>query len=445
MPTPLHRSALSRRAFLRGSGALLSLPWLSAMAPALGPSAPPTPVRALFIFAPNGKKMDDWKPKGSGGAFEIPFLLEPLKPWKKDLFVATGLGLDGADAQGDGPGDHARAAASFLTAAHPKKTGGADIRAGISVDQVLANHIGGATRFPSLELGLEAGRASGICDSGYSCAYSNNISWKSDTLPMAKEVKPKKVFARLFGDPGDVQSAAKLEDQRRRRKSILDLALEDAKRLRGSVGAPDARKLDEYLAGVRDLEKRLAAAEPSSPSVAVPAGLKSTTAAGGNESTLSLLYEMIALAFESDTTRVATLMLGNGGSNRSYPQVGVSEGHHDLSHHGKDQEKLRQVRLINRWHIEQLAAFYERLTKTSVEGKSLSDQSLVLYGSGISDGDRHDHHDLPIIVLGRGGGFPTGRHHSASPRTPLANLHLAILRHAGARESKFGDSTGPLV
>jgi hypothetical protein len=416
------------------------------MAPALvrdSSIAKTAPARFLFVFAPNGMKMDDWTPEAEGAGYELPYILEPLEAQRERLLVLSGLALDGGRAHGDGPGDHARAAASFLTAAHPYKTGGADIRAGVSVDQVLAGRLGRATALPSIEIGMEAGRSAGVCDSGYSCAYSNNISWRTPTTPMAKQVDPREIYARLFGDPDAVEDAQARERRRRRRRSVLDLVLEDTRDLERRLGGSDRAKLDEYLSALREVERRLDHAAGDGAPSGPPASILER--GGGYPERLALVYELIALAFQADLVRVVTFMLGNAGSNRSYRNLGVSDGHHYLSHHGQKPEKLAAIRKINRFHVEQLATFLQRLQGVSEAGADLLHRSAVLYGSGLADGNRHNHEDLPILLAGGGNGTITGGRHLRFPRnTPLSNLYLALLDRAGIRRPSFGDSTGRL-
>ena len=443
MAYPIRRRALSRRHFLRGSaGACLALPLLDAMIPALSsPAAPPNSI--AFIFAPNGKKMDVWTPEKKGKLGKrLPATLEALAPLRGEFSVLSGLGLDGARSHGDGPGDHARAAASFLTSTHPRKTGGSDIQAGVSIDQKLAALMGQETRFPSIELGLEGGRRAGSCDSGYSCAYSNNIAWSSPSTPVAKEIRPREVFERLFGDPTELAGAVNAERRKRRRRSVLDSVADDAKTLRRKLGKQDRGKLDEYLAALRSLERRF---DGKNERVAVkpPKGLEPGKE-GGFRGRLATMYELMALAFETDQTRVATLMLGNAGSNRSYRFLGVNEGHHFLSHHGKDPTKLEKIAKINRFHIEAFATFLQRLKDTETPTGSLLDRVALVYGSGIADGNRHDHHGLPILIAGGAKGLRTGSHLSWPRKTPLANLYLTLLKRFGGEDTSFGDSQGTL-
>ncbi len=434
---------LDRRTFLRGSCAALALPWLDAMRPALARLRAPLP-RCLFVFSPNGMNMQEWRPTGHGPTAQLTGTLAPLQPLRARVTVFSGLTIDGGRPHGDGPGDHARAAASFLTCAHPRKTGGADIRVGVSVDQAIAAKIGGTTPFPSLEFGMEKGAAAGICDSGYSCAYSNNVAWRAPDTPVAKETEPRAVFARLFGDPqaaGDAQAAAaRVADCR----SVLDLVLADAKSLSGRLGAVDRHKLDQYLQSVREFEQRLDRLdEARAQQPPVPAGLLQ----GGRtyEARLSLMYELLAMAFATGQTRVATLMVGNAGSNRSYKFLDVPEGHHDLSHHGKKPEKLAAVAKINHFQVEQLAAFLRGLRDRDEDGGDLLQQCLVAFGSGIGDGNAHNHDDLPMLLAGEGGGKASARGHVRLPKdTPMANLWLAVMRAMGANDEKFADSTGAL-
>jgi len=436
---PFRQLGLDRRTLLRGGAVGLALPWLDAMLAACTPP-PPVPKRCVFVFSPNGMNMAEWRPTGDGRGAKLGNTLEPLAPFRERLTIVSGLAIDGGFAHGDGPGDHARAAASFLTCAHPRRTGGADIEAGVSIDQLIASRIGTATTFASLELGMEKGAAAGICDSGYSCAYSNNISWRTKNTPVAKETDPKAVFARLFGDPEQAANAVAAQQQRAADRSVLDAVLAEAKALGGRLSASDKQKLDQYLQAVRELEQRLARLDDDGGGkVAVPTDL--FAANQGYAEKLALMYELIALAFATDRTRVVTLMLGNAGSNRSYKFLDVPDGHHDLSHHGKKPEKLAGIAKINRFQIEQFAKFVDRLRREKTDGGDLLGQCVVMLGSGISDGDRHNHDDLPVVLVGEGGGTAKGRGHvKVAPKTPMANLYLAIHRAMGGEGSSFADS-----
>lgn len=439
----LRRLALDRRTLLRGGAAALALPWLDAMAPALA-SPPKAPVRSLFVFSPNGMNIPQWRPRGDGPEAKFEATLAPLQPLRARVSVFRGLAIDAGFAHGDGPGDHARAASTYLTCAHPRKTGGADIHVGVSIDQQIAAAVGGATAFASLELGMERGAAAGICDSGYSCAYSNNVSWRTPNVPVAKETEPRAVFTRLFGDPQQASDAAAQAAEQRTRRSLLDLVAGDAKALRGSLGSADRQKLEQFLTSVRELEQRLQRVDQAEPQVAVPGGLLER---GGYAEKLALMYELVALAFATDKTRVVTLMLGNGGSNRSYKFLGVPDGHHDLSHHGKNEEKLAALAKINRFQVEQLAVFLQRLASQRDGDGDLLRQSLVVFGSGLGDGDRHNHDDLPVLLAGEGGGAARGRGHVVLPgkAVPMANLHLAVARAMGCKDERFADSSEPLA
>ena len=448
------RQPVSRRTVLRGLGVSLGLPLLESMTPAtvfgaepsaaLANGATAAPRRMAFIFVPNGVNLAEWTPKSEGFEFDLPYILEPLRNVQNELLVLSGLTHDKGRANGDGPGDHARSASVFLTGAQPRKTAGANIRSGISVDQVGANIIGRQTRFASLELGCERGRGAGNCDSGYSCAYSSNISWASETTPVGKETNPRATFERLFagGSKAEVD-----EGQARRealRKSILDYVSEDAKRLQRRLGQTDQRKLDEYLTGVREIEQRLERADsgPVEATVDYPAPAGIPNDYGEH---MRLMCDMMVLAFQTDSTRIATCMFADAGSNRNYRQIGVGDGHHDLSHHQNDAKKLAKIRDINRYHVTQLAYFLERLKSVQDGEGSLLDNSMIVYGSGLSDGNRHNNENLPVLLAGRGGGtIDTGRHLRHPEETPLCNLFLSMLDRVGAPVDFVGDSTGRL-
>ena len=441
---------LDRRTVLKGLGATVGLPLLEAMVPESVLGAAPAgkpPLRIAFVYVPNGKHMRDWTPKEEGKEFTFPKTLLPLEPFKDDLLVLTGLTCDKARPHGDGPGDHARAMASFLTGCQARKTAGADIRVGVSVDQFVAQKVGKWTRFASLEIGCEGGRQAGNCDSGYSCAYSSTVSWRTPTTPVAKEVNPRLVFERLFGIPGKAGDLAKLKRDYYR-ASILDHVLDDARSLKAKLGSPDRRKLDEYLSGVREIERRLARAEKEERVEVKEIGTTYRKPSGrprGYEQHLKLMADMLVLAFQADLTRVATFVFANEGSNRSYRDIGVPEGHHDLSHHGWKKEKQAKIQQINEFHVKQFAYLLGRL-KSVQEGRgALLDRCMIVYGSGNSDGNRHNHDDLPVLLVGRGGGsVQTGRHVRYAKDTPLCNLYLSLMERLGIQANRFGDSTGKL-
>jgi hypothetical protein len=437
---------LPRRTVLRGMGTAMALPLLEAMGPVAALAAPArkAPLRMAFLFVPNGKHMEDWTPKTDGPGYELPYILEPLKNVKNDLMVLTGLTHDKARPNGDGPGDHARSTAAFLTGCQARKTAGADIKLGVSVDQIAAQHLGRQTRFPSLEIGCEGGRQAGNCDSGYSCAYSSAISWRAESTPVAKEINPRLVFERLFGN-GDAEESAESRAVRDRyKKSILDFVLDDAKALKPQLGLHDQHKLEEYFAGVRELEQRLARADAGHELQLDGMKLPERPPSDYGEH-LRLMADMLVLAFQADLTRVATFMLANDGSNRPYRQINVSEGHHDLSHHGRDPAKQAKIREINRFHVQHLAYLLEKLKSAKEGNGTLLDNCMLVYGAGISDGDRHNHDNLPVILAGRGGGtIKPGRHVVYPDNTPMANLFMSMLDRMRVPADHVGDSTGRL-
>jgi hypothetical protein len=435
---------LPRRTFLQGSSALLGLPLLNAMLPNTGLAAgsAAAPNRMAFVFFANGAIMPDWTPAKEGADYELSKTLKALQPYKSDINVMSTLAQDNGRAKGDGPGDHARSASTFLTGAHPVKTSGANIKVGVSVDQVAAKHIGNETRLASLEIGLERGRTAGNCDSGYSCAYSSAISWKTPSTPMAKEVNPQLVFERLFGDKeGSPEERAK---RAKFRRSILDVVAADAQQLKKKLGQTDRRKLDEYFSSVREIEQRIQKAQKSaeleSPDFKIPQGIPRDLTVHTR-----LMYDLLVLAFRTNTTRVATYMLANEGSNRSYPMVGVSGGHHSLSHHRNAKNKVADLQKIDTFNVENFAYFLKRMKETKEGNGNLLDNSMIVLGSGLGDGNRHRHDELPIVLAGKGAGsVKTGRHIKMKSETPLNNLFLSMLNKAGAKLSSFGDSNGVL-
>jgi hypothetical protein len=433
---------ISRRTLLRGVGAAVAVPWLDAMAPAFANGGGAMPLRIGFMYTPNGKNMDDWTPKAEGNQYELPAILQPLKDLRDDILILTGLTADKARAHGDGGGDHARALGAFLTGAQPRKTDGTDIRAGISADQVAAAAVGERTRLSSLEIGCEAGAMAGNCDSGYSCVYSSTMSWRSATQPLPKEVNPKSVFDRLFGG-GSAAERAKVKEQR---QSVIDLVREDYKDLNGKVGKTDQRKLDEYMTSIRDIEVRLERAmhlpEVKPPDgVSRPAGIPASM-----EEHIRLMGDLMALSFQADVTRVCTFVVMNEGSNKPYPFIGVPEGHHDLSHHGNDQTKKSKIAKINAFHVAQLAYVLGKLRSIKEGDGSLLDHCMIAYGSGNSDGNAHNHDNLPVLLAGKGGGtIKSGRHVKFARETPLNNLWLALLQRMGVKIEALGDSTGVLT
>lgn len=442
---------ISRRTMLRGLGTALALPWLEAMAPRLafadtasaaGTAGEAAPLRMAFMYVPNGMNMQHWTPAEVGSNFTLPKTLQALEPYRQDLLVLSGLAQEKAEANGDGGGDHARALSTFLTGVQVRKTDGADIRAGISVDQIAAQHFGNSTRFPSLEIGCDGGAQSGNCDSGYSCAYSSNISWRSPNQPLPQQTDPAQIFDRLFsvGKPGE--SAAARGRRERYSQSILDFVRDDSQRLQKSLGRADRNKLDEYLTAVRELETRIAWAQRSEGQLV---DMARPSAPANYEEHLRLLGDLMVLAFQTDQTRVCTFVMSNEGSGRSYGFIGVPEAHHELSHHQRNEEKLAKIQKIDEFHVRQVAYVLERLKTTYENGRPLLENTMLLYGSGIGDGDRHNHDDLPLLLAGHGGGtISPGRHIKYDHYTPLTNLYRAMLTRIGCEVDAIGDSNGVL-
>jgi hypothetical protein len=436
---------ISRRAVLQGVGCTLGLPLLDAMLPARAYAAAQVkaPVRMAFVTVPNGLIMDAFRPAETGENYALPPTLAPFAELRREIMVITGLAQDNGRAKGDGAGDHARSSASLLTGAHPVKTSGANIRVGQSVDQAAAERVGHLTRLPSLEIGIDRGRDAGSCDSGYSCAYSNNVSWKDATTPMAKEINPRLVFERMFGK--GQQDDASLARRNRVRQSVLDLVSEQAADLKSRLGRTDQQKIDQYFTSVREIEQRIARAAETTdvkvPQFDVPDGVP-----GDFVEHIRLMYDLLVLAFQTDTTRVATYMVANEGSNRSYRNVGVNNGHHELSHHQSDQKKIEQLKTIDLFLMGEFARFVRKLKEIPEGTGTLLDNCMVMYGSGLSDGNRHRHDDLPIVLAGHGGGtLRTGRHLRLDRETPLNNLFLSLLDRMNAGVPALGDSTGRLT
>lgn len=441
---------ISRRTVLRGLGTVMALPALEAMAPSVlaasgsasATAAAQAPRRMAFIYVPNGAHMADWTPAAEGPGFALPSILQPLESVREHVSVLTGLTCDKARPNGDGPGDHARAASAFLTGAQARKTAGSNFRSGMSVDQAAAARVGDRTRLPSLELGIERYRGSGNCDSGYSCVYEHTISWRNPTSPLPTEVDPKLVFDRLFAErPND---PARLK-RSRLRASVLDAVLDDARGLERRLGGADRQKLDQYLSCVREIEQRIARAESLPPVPPPPGAVKPQSVPADLTEHLRLMSDLMVLAFQTDVTRVITCMFAREGSNLKYEMVGVSEGHHELSHHRNDPEKHAKIRSINTFHIEQLAYLLGKLKSVPEGDGTLLDNCMIAYGSGNSDGNRHNHDDLPVLLAGRGGGsIKSGRHVRYPKETPLNNLWLAMLNRMDVHLPALGDSTGLL-
>ena len=434
--------ALPRRTFLRGMGATVALPFLDAMTPAFASASAPV-TRVAFVYTANGVIMRDWTPAEEGPGFAFSKTLTPVEPFRDDLLVLTGLAHRNGEALGDGPGDHARAGASWLTGVHPRKTRGADIRNGMSVDQMLAETIGRDAPLPSLELGLQDVRMAGGCDSGYSCAYSNTVSWSSPTTPLPYENNPSRVFSRLFGD-GDTTDPAVRAVRARQNRSLLDFVRDDAARLRATLGAGDRRKLGDYLDSVREVERRIRNARHDGVDLPVldrPDGVPPTF-----EEHVRLMSDLIAIAFQADLTRVVTLMYSREGGNRTYRSIGVPDAHHGLSHHLNDPEKMARLAVIDRHHVAMLAYLLGKLRDARDGDGSLLDHSMVVYGSSLSDSNAHTHDDLPTLLAGGGGGALRGGRHLRYPDgTPMTNLFLTMLDRLGVHRERVGDSTGRIA
>ncbi len=440
------RRYLPRRTFLRGMGAVIALPALDAMTPAfasrsMSAQATGSATRLAFTYVPNGIMMGDWTPVAEGADFELPRILVPITPLRDDVLVLSGLSHKNGMALGDGAGDHARAAASYLTGVHPRKTAGADIQNGISVDQIAAAHVGDQTRLRSLELGCDDSRTIGNCDSGYSCAYTNSLAWRGPATPLPPETNPRLVFERLFGD---IDTSLPPEVRKRRllhRRSILDLVTDRTARLMGELGPTDRGKLDDYLSSVRDIERRIEKAETDFTDV-VPEIQRPTGIPVEYADYVKLMFDLQIVAFQTDSTRVVTMMMGREGSGRTYPEIGVPDPHHPLTHHRGNPEWIEKVKKINTLHMELFAGFLKKLKETPDGDGTLFDHSLVVYGSGLSDGNRHTHNDLPVLVAGRGGDFRLGRHVVYPINTPMTNFYLTLLDRMGVHEEQIGDSTG---
>lgn len=456
-PNPSHRSlaaeraaSLSRRHFLRGLGACFALPALESLRPlravAAEAAARTAPVRMAFLYVPNGTIPAAWWPAGAGGAdFALPRTLQPLGKVRHQLQIISGLGDVSADPGPDGAGDHARAGGTFLTGVRIKKTSGSDIYAGVSIDQVVAQKIGHLTRFPSLELTCDAVRKAGNCDSGYSCAYEYNMAWRSPTQPVSPEPNPRLVFERLFGVGSREERGQNLKRRQAEQQSILDFVMDDADAVQRRLSGRDQQKLDQYLTSVREIEQRIERSERMpviDPGGDAPAGIPANY-----EEHIALMFDMLHLAFQTDSTRVATMLLAGEGSNRTFTEIGLSEGHHNLTHHRNNTEMIDKVKEIDLWYVKQLAKFLEKMDQSiDADGRSMLHNSMIVYGSGNADGNRHTHSNLPIALAGSAGGaFRPGRFLKLPP-TPLTNLFLSMTDHMGvAGLERHGDSTGRIA
>ncbi|MBU8896815.1 transcriptional initiation protein Tat [Corallococcus sp. H22C18031201] len=435
---------LSRRTLLRGAGALLALPLLEQMLPhrarADAAATPAGAPRRLFVFyTACGIHMPRWTPSAVGSDWQLTPTLQPLAPVKDDLIVISGLA--NAPGRPDGDGHHAAATSAFLSCAKAYKTEGTDIHSGISMDQVAANAVGKATRFASLELGIDAGKGIGNCDSGYACPYANNIAWAGPATPVPKETRPQAVFNRLFADFDPSATQAQVEKRRAYGLSIIDFVREDAKSLQGQLGGTDRRKLDEYLTGVRELELRVNALESQGPSCSPGVAPEDTTDVRVKA---KAMMDLVVLAFQCDLTRICTFMLANARSDKAYPFLGLTSGHHTYSHHQNLPSNFEALATIDRWEVEQYAYLVQRLKAVQESDATLLDHSMAYFSSEIADGNSHEHKNLPILIAGRAGGALHTNRHLRYSGDPLANLFISMLGILGAPVSQFGDGTGPL-
>jgi hypothetical protein len=434
------RKALPRRSFLRGMGTAIALPFLDAMTPALASSGAKAPVRMGFVYVPNGMDIRNWVLDYEGPLTKLSRIMQPLEPYKSDITVLANLTHNNGRALLDGAGDHGRCCGSYLTGVQPKKSA-VDIKCGISCDQIVANAIGSQTRFPSLELGMEDVRQAGDCDSGYSCAYTNNLAWRSETQPLPPILDPRALFERLFGKGAELSPEARAL-RARYRKSILDFVTDDTRKLQTGLGPTDRRKLDEYLSSIRDIELQLQKAERDNaqidPKMEKPYGVPADFAEH-----FKLMTDMLTVALQADLSRVFTFLVTREGTSRSYREIGIADGHHPLTHHRNDPALMEKVAQINTYHVKQFAGWVEKLKSIKEGDRSLLDNCMIVYGAGLADGNRHNHEDLPTLIAGRGGDYiKTGRRMVFRKETPMSNLFLTMMDRMGVHAEHFGDSTG---
>jgi hypothetical protein len=442
----LTRKAVPRRTFLKGLGTAVALPFLDAMLPAAAKAqslAAANPIRMAFVYVPNGIDMRHWNPAYEGPLAELPRTLQPLAPFRQDITLLGNLTHNTGRALLDGAGDHGRCSGSYLTGVQVKKTV-VDIKASVSCDQLVANQIGQQTRFASLEVGLEDARQAGDCDSGYSCAYTNNLAWRNATQPLPPILDPRSLFDRLFGEDAGLSPEARAQ-QNRYRRSILDFISEDTRSLQGNLGPADRQKLDQYLNSIRDIELQIEKAEKENsqinPGMARPYGIPQDFSEH-----FKLMTDMITVAFQADLTRVVTFLVTREGTSRAYREIGISDGHHPLTHHRNQVELMDKVAEINLYHVQQFAKWLGVLKSSMEPGGSILDNSMIVYGAGLSDGNAHLHHDLPTLIAGRGRHFiKPGRRIVYRRETPMCNLFLTMMDRMGTRMEHFGDSTGHLT
>jgi uncharacterized protein DUF1552 len=433
------KMVLPRRTFIRGMGATLALPLLDAMVPAMSAQAKAAP-RFAAIYCGNGANMSDWTPSTDGADFAFSPILKPLEAFRDRTLVFTGLDNFPATDQGDSGGQHPRAAPAFMSCVHPKQTEGADVQAGTTIDQLIAERICRDSKLSSLEVAVDRNDVVGACDHGYACAYMNSMSWKSPTMPLPAETNPRFVFERLFGsgDTAEARVARSRED-----RSILDGVTEEIAQLRRRLGRRDGAKLSEYLDGIRDVEQRIARNESSNRGFAVPqrpVGVPETF-----KEHAELMFDLQVLAFQADITRVSSFLMARENVNRSYGEIGLPEAHHSMSHHANNPEKMAVFSKLNTYHVETLAYFLKKLRAIPDGDGTLLDHSIVLYGSGMSDGNTHNNYNVPVVVVGGRDLQLKGNRHLKYPKgTPLANLSLNLMDKFGVNVERFGDSTGKL-
>ena len=431
--------ALSRRTLLRGLGAAVALPMLDSMTPAFAASTK-APVRMGFVYVPNGMDVRNWNLDYEGRLGTLSRIMKPLEPMRDEITVLGNLTHNNGRALLDGPGDHGRCCGSYLTGIQPKKSM-ADIHCGISCDQIVANEIGKETRFPSLELGMEDARQAGDCDSGYSCAYTNNLAWRSETQPLPPVLDPRALFERLFGADAGLSTQERAKRNRFRR-SILDFVSEDTRRLERDLGPTDRRKLDEYLSSIREIERQIERAEKDNahinPGMAEPYGVPADFAEH-----FKLMTDMLTVALRTDMTRVFTFLVTREGTSRSYREIGIPDGHHPLTHHRNDPALMEKVTQINTYHVQQFAGWLEKLKSIRDGDGFLLDNYMIVYGAGLCDGNRHNHEDLPTLIAGRGGNYiKPGRRVVVRRETPMSNMFLTMMDRMGVHAEHFGDATG---